>query len=144
MIKIEEMSLLDFEAIKNCLQSEFDDFWTESILKSELENENSKYIVAKENQNIVGFAGIIILPDDVEITNIVTKKSERKKGIGNLLLDKLIIMARETGKDNISLEVNEKNIIAINLYKKFGFETVGRRKKYYNQKEDAIIMTKNF
>lgn len=144
MIKIEEMSLLDLEAIKNCLQSEFDDFWTESILKSELENENSKYIVAKENQNIVGFAGIIILPDDVEITNIVTKKSERKKGIGNLLLDKLIIMARETGKDNISLEVNEKNIIAINLYKKFGFETVGRRKKYYNQKEDAIIMTKNF
>ncbi len=144
MIKIEKMSLLDFETIKDSLQSEFDDFWTQSILKSELENENSKYIVAKENQNIVGFAGIIILPDDVEITNIVTKKSERKKGIGNLLLDKLIIMARETGKDNISLEVNEKNIIAINLYKKFGFETVGRRKKYYNQKDDAIIMTKNF
>ncbi len=113
-------------------------------MKSERENENSKYIVAKENKNIVGFAGIIILPDDVEITNIVTKKSERKKGIGNLLLDKLIIMARDTGKGNISLEVNEKNIIAINLYEKFGFETVGRRKKYYNQKEDAIIMTKNF
>ena len=144
MVKIEEMSLLDFEAIKDSLQSEFDDFWTESILKSELENENSKYIVAKENKNIVGFAGIIILPDDVEITNIVTKKSERKKGIVNLLLDKLIIMARDTGKGNISLEVNEKNIIAINLYEKFGFETVGRRKKYYNQKEDAIIMTKNF
>ena len=56
MVKIEEMSLLDFEAIKDSLQSEFDDFWTESILKSELENENSKYIVAKENKNIVGFA----------------------------------------------------------------------------------------
>lgn len=144
MLKIEEMSLSDFEKIRDCLQSEFDDFWTESILKSELENENSKYIVAKENENIVGFAGIIILPDDVEITNIVTKKTERKKGIGNLLLDKLINIAQETGKDNISLEVNEKNIIAINLYKKFGFEEVGRRRKYYNQREDAIIMTKNF
>ena len=144
MLKIEEMSLSDFEKIRDCLQSEFDDFWTESILKSELENENSKYIVAKENENIVGFAGIIILPDDVEITNIVTKKTERKKGIGNLLLDKLINISQETGKDNISLEVNEKNIIAINLYKKFGFEEVGRRRKYYNQREDAIIMTKNF
>ncbi len=144
MIEIEEMDLSHFEKIKDCLQTEFDDFWTESILKSELENENSKYVVAIENQNIVGFAGIIILPDDVEITNIVTKKSERKKGIGNLLLDKLINMASKTGRSNISLEVNENNIIAINLYKKFGFETVGRRKKYYNQKEDAIIMTKNF
>lgn len=144
MIEIEEMNLSHFEKIKDCLQTEFDDFWTESILKSELENENSKYIIAKENENILGFAGIIILPDDVEITNIVTKKSERKKGIGNLLLDKLINMASKTGRSNISLEVNENNIIAINLYKKFGFETVGRRKKYYNQKEDAIIMTKNF
>ena len=45
-------------------------------------------------------------------------------------------------KEVISLEVNEKNIIAINLYKNFGFEKVGRRKKYYNGIDDAIIMTK--
>lgn len=144
MIKIEKMTLLDFEKIKDNLQIEFDDFWTPSILKSELENENSKYIVAKDNQEIVGFAGVLILPDDVEITNIITKKIERKKGIGSLLLEKLIEMAKETKKSNISLEVNENNIAARHLYENFGFEIVGVRKKYYQGKDDAIIMTKYF
>ena len=143
MIKIEKMTFEDFKSIENVLQTEFDEFWTPSILKSELESSLSKYIVAKNEDEVVGFAGIIILPDDVEITNIVTIKNERKKGIGKLLLDKLIQMAFELKKD-ISLEVNEENNAAINLYKKAGFEEVGIRKKYYNGKNNAIIMTKKF
>lgn len=143
MIKIEKMTMNDFEKIKENLQSDFDEFWTANILKSELESDLSNYIVAKIDNNIVGFAGVIILPDDVEITNIVTKKSERKKGIGKSLLDKLIEIAFELSKD-ISLEVNEKNNAAINLYEKAGFERVGIRKKYYNGCDNAIIMTKKF
>ena len=143
MIEIKEMTFCDFEEIKDILQTDFDEFWTPGVLKSELESDLSKYIVAKENEKIIGFAGIIILPDDVEITNIVTKKTERKKGIGKLLLDKLIEMAFALKKD-ISLEVNEKNEAAINLYKKAEFKEVGIRKKYYNGCENAIIMTKKF
>lgn len=139
---IEKMTLIDFENIKEKLQEDFDEFWNSSILKSELENENSKYIVAKENNGIIGFAGIIVTPVDVEITNIVTKKSKRKKGIGKSLLDKLIEMAKELKSETISLEVNEKNNIAIHLYEKCGFEKVGLRKKYYNGIDNAIIMTK--
>lgn len=142
MLEIKEMNLNDFEEIKDSLQIDFDEFWTASILKSEIESENSKYIVAKENGEIVGFAGVIITPVDVEITNIVTKKSKRKKGIGKLLLDKLIEMAIKTNLETISLEVNEKNEIAIYLYEKCGFEKVGLRKKYYNGIDNAIIMTK--
>lgn len=141
-MNIEKMTLEDFEAIKENLQIDFDEFWTASILKSELKNENSKYIVAKENSEIVGFAGIIITPIDVEITNIVTKKSNRKKGIGKLLLDKLIEMAKQTEFETISLEVNEKNKVAIYLYENSGFEKIGIRKKYYNGIDNAIIMTK--
>ncbi len=142
IIKIENMTLEHYERIKDNLKSDFDDFWKPSILKSELENERSKYVVAIENENIIGFAGIMILPDDIEITNIVTKKSDRKKGIGKLLLEKIIEMARETKREFISLEVNEKNIVAINLYEKFDFKKVGLRKKYYNGIDNAIIMTR--
>lgn len=141
---IEKMTFSDFENIKDNLQLEFDEFWNASILKSELENPNSKYIVAKENDEIIGFAGIIVTPIDIEITNIVTKKSNRKKGIGKLLLDKLIQMARELKSETISLEVNEKNDIAIHLYETRGFEKIGLRKKYYNGIDNAIIMTKTF
>lgn len=142
MIEIEKMKIEDYEKVKDNLIEEFDDFWTPSILKSEIENDFSQYIVAKENENIVGFAGIMICPDDVEITNIVTKKSERKKGIGTLLLEKIIEMSKNTEKENISLEVNEKNDIAINLYTNFGFKKIGLRKKYYNGIDNAIIMSR--
>ncbi len=142
MIEVREMTLEDFEKVKLNLQDEFDEFWNASILKSELENENSHYIVAVNNNEIVGFAGILVTLDDTEITNIVTKKTMRKKGIGKLLLDKLIEITKKLGKEKISLEVNEKNIAAIQLYKSFQFEQVGLRKKYYNRENDAIIMTK--
>lgn len=141
-MKIYKMTLSDFYLIKDVLISEFDDFWKPGILESELKSNNSKYIVIKINTEIVGFAGIIITPVDVEITNIVTKKSERKKGIGTLLLDRLIEMAKKTDKDSISLEVNEINNPALKLYEKAGFTVVGKRKKYYDGKYDAIIMTK--
>ena len=110
---IEKMTLADFDLIKENLQTEFDNFWTPGVLKSELENENSKYIVAKENDEIIGFAGIIVTPIDVEITNIVTKKSKRKKGIGKELLEKIIEIAKQTEMEKISLEVNEENKVAI-------------------------------
>lgn len=138
------MTLSDFDKIKSILNSEFDEFWKPSILESELKSNLSKYIVAKENDVIVGFAGILITPDDTEITNIVTKKSERKRGIGSLLLDRLIVMTKELGKNSISLEVNELNKSAISLYEKSGFEIVGKRKKYYDGVSDAILMTKFF
>ena len=138
------MNLNDFEEIKDNLVEDFDSFWTPSILEEELKSENSKYVVAKENNEIVGFAGIWISPVDVQITNIVTKKTERKRGIGTKLLDKLIEMAKETGRDNISLEVNENNMAAGILYENAGFEVVGIRKNYYNGKDNAIIMTKFF
>ena len=78
-MEIREMTISDFEKIKDTLQSDFDEFWNANILKSELESENSKYIVLEENDIILGFAGILITPDDTQITNIVTKKYERNK-----------------------------------------------------------------
>ena len=141
-IEIQEMNMFDYEQIKDILQIEFDEFWTPSVLKSELESKNSKYVVAKLRNEIIGFAGIIISPVNAEITNIVVRKDFRRKGVGGNLLNKLIEMSKENGKDAISLEVNEKNECAIDLYKKNNFEILGKRKKYYNNQDDAIIMTK--
>ena len=141
-IIIDEMTMNDFNNIKDNLSEEFDDFWNENILKSELENINSKYFVAKKNNMTVGFAGILVLIDSVEITNIVVKKCERNEGIGSILLEKLISEGIILKKDNISLEVNEKNSIAIMLYEKYNFNQIILRKKYYNGENNAIIMTR--
>ena len=142
MLRVEKMTMDDFEKIKDSLEAEFDDFWNSNILKSELENENSRYFVAVENGKILGFAGFIIMPDDIEITNIVTRKLNRGHGIGKMLLETIMDEAKAYGKNAISLEVNAKNIIALNLYDSFGFEKVGLRTNYYKGTDDAIIMTK--
>ena len=141
-IEISFMTIPDLESISQNLQTDFDDFWNYTTLKNELENTNSTYIVAKNNNIIVGFAGIWKAVDDIHITNIVVKKDFRNNGIGSLLLQKLIELSKQKDITSITLEVNELNICAIKLYEKFGFKKVGIRKKYYNNINNAIIMTK--
>lgn len=137
------MTLSDLDSIKNILTYEFDDFWNYNVFKSELENENSKYVVAKLNNEIIGFGGIWFSVDDIHITNIVVKNTYRNQKIGSLMLNTLIEMCKNQVQKSITLEVNSSNIPAQKLYQKFGFKIVGIRKKYYNNTEDAIIMTKS-
>lgn len=143
MIQIHKMTIQDLEQISNILSTEFDDFWNENLLKSEIKNPNSKCIIAKLNNEIVGFACIWKAVDDIHITNIVVKKIYRKQGIGSLLLKELIEISNKENVNSITLEVNSSNLPAQNLYEKYGFKVLGRRKKYYNGTEDAIIMTKD-
>ena len=138
---IKKMSLDDLEQIKNNLNN-FDDFWTYSILKQELLNKNSKYIVCKSENEIIGFAGIWISPVDIHITNIVIRKDLRNNKFGTILLQELLDLAKNENKEEITLEVNKNNTAAIKLYSKFEFKEIGIRKKYYNNIDDAIIMTK--
>lgn len=140
-IEIEVMTLDDLEIIKDILASDFDEFWNYNVFKSELQSENSQYLVAKLNNEIIGFAGIKIIIDEADIMNIVTKKAYRNQGIGTLLLNEIISLCQKLNLNSISLEVNEINKSAIHLYKNFGFEKVGNRKKYYNN-SNAILMTK--
>ena len=141
-LEIYNMTDYDLSLIKDILINDFDDFWTYDILQEELNNPNSEYFVAKLENNILGFAGIWKAVDDVHITDIVVKKSNRQTGIGSKLLEKLIQTAKSQNFNSITLEVNEHNQPAINLYLKYGFKNVGFRKKYYNNKDNAIIMTK--
>lgn len=140
-IVISNMSKDDLLLLKHSLTDEFDDFWTYSILEQEFNNEHTTYVVAKENDCIVGFAGLQIILDEATVMNIVTKKSERKMGIGTLLLESLIELSKQKTLASITLEVNEKNIPAIKLYEKLQFKQVGIRKKYYDNTDAAILMT---
>lgn len=140
-ISINKMNLHDLKTIEASLLNDFDDFWNSNILKQEIESDSSTIYTLKINDKIVGFAGISIVLDEADITNIVIKKNCRGQKLSFFLMAILIDLASKSGCKKINLEVNEKNIIAINLYKKFGFEQVGLRKKYYNE-QDAVLMSK--
>ena len=84
------MTLDDFNKIKDVLISDFDDFWNVNTLEEELINENSYYLVAKIENQIVGFAGIKSVLDEADIMNIVTRKDKRNMGFAKFVLNELI------------------------------------------------------
>ena len=140
-IVIEKMKPNDLENIKNRLKMDYDDFWDITTIKEELNCKNSLYIVAKCKENILGFVGIKIVLDEAELMNIVTKKNSRNLGIASKMMKSIIEICKTKKIKRINLEVNTKNSIAINLYKKFNFKEVGLRKKYYNNIDDALLFS---
>ena len=131
-MEIFTMTLEDLEQMKDTLYSDFDNFWSYNVLKQELENKNTTYIVAKENDEVVGFAGLSTCLDEATLNNIVVKKSHRNRGIGGELLEALVELCSELRMRTFTLEVDTENAPAIHLYEKFGFKNLGVRKKYYN------------
>ena len=141
IVEISPMIASDLDFLSNNM-SDFDDFWNFSVLQDEFNScNNSHYIVAKLQGKIVGFAGLKVMFDEVDIMNIAVRKDFRNQGIGSLLLKNLIELSKKLNLNSITLEVMEENYPAIHLYQKFGFKKCGIRKNYY-QNQTALIMKK--
>jgi ribosomal-protein-alanine N-acetyltransferase len=91
---------------------------------------------------ITGFVGLWIMVDEAHIINIAVREGYRRQGIGELLLIAGIDLASQLRASVVTLEVRASNIVAQNLYLKYGFNKMGVRKGYYtDNREDAFIMT---
>ncbi len=146
VVKIEMMNETHIDGIleieKKCFP---DEPWTRKMFESELENMISAFIVGVDENSgdVVCYGGMWIIADIAEITNIAVAPNAQRQGLGEKTLNILLDVCRERGLAAVNLEVRENNAAALGLYEKLGFEAVGRRKKYYNNKHDAILMTKN-
>lgn len=90
-------------------------------------------------ERLMGYIIAIKVLDELHILNIAVAPDCRRNGVGGLLMD--ATMKVLDGKiRTIFLEVRQSNLPAINFYRKRGFKTVGRRKNYYPDGEDAILM----
>lgn len=91
---------------------------------------------------IVGLVGLWFVMDEAHVVIIGNRPSDRRKGIGELLLVAAIEAAIARGSRVLTLEVRASNEVARALYHKYGFREVGVRKRYYaDNNEDAVIMT---
>ncbi len=91
---------------------------------------------------IAGFIGIWYMVDEAHVVSVGVRTSDRGRGIGELLLIGALERAMSRTAAVMTLEVRESNWVAINLYRKYGFEQRGVRKAYYaDNREDALIMT---
>ena len=90
---------------------------------------------------IVGYAGLWLMVDEGHVTTIGVHPGHRGQGAGELLFLGLVDIAREMGAHRITLEVRVSNLAAQALYRKYGLEIAGVRRRYYSDNnEDAYIM----
>jgi ribosomal-protein-alanine N-acetyltransferase len=91
---------------------------------------------------IAGFIGIWYMAGEAHVISLGVRTIDRSQGIGELLLIGALERAMSHAASVMTLEVRASNCVAINLYRKYGFEERGVRKAYYaNNREDALIMT---
>lgn len=143
------MQIVDFEDkhLPDILRVEKESFlhpWTENMFREEISGRFSRYRVAEVEKNAVAYMGMWVLADEGHITNVAVAKDYRRRGIAKALISDFISFAGEKNLAFLTLEVRKSNISAISLYKSFGFCEVGIRKKYYDNTEDAVLMTKFF
>ena len=141
-IIVRPMTVEDLDGV---MSVEFDSFltpWSRTAFEEELtQNRLARYIVAAEDGNIVGYAGTWLVINEAHVTNVAVSGQHRREGIGRLLMEKLMELARDSGMDSMTLEVRVTNAAARHLYQQMGFVEAGIRKNYYSEtKEDALIL----
>ena len=123
----------------------FNDPWSVNSIASELNNRLSLWLVAVEDERVVGYVGSQTVLGETDMMNIATHPDYRKQGVGTSLILALIKELDKRGSHSLMLEVRASNAAAISVYQKLGFEEVGKRRNYYrNPKEDALILRKEW
>jgi ribosomal-protein-alanine N-acetyltransferase len=128
--------------------------WTASSYRTELaDTDRRHYVVAMADaaavspdavargaDQLLGWAGVLVVADSAEILTVGVIPSARRRGIARLLLDGLLVEARRRGAVEAFLEVRVDNEAALALYASEGFTQVGLRPGYYDGRVDAVVM----
>ncbi len=143
-----EMTKEDIETIVKGEEKVFGHSLGYDLIYSDLVlNPYACYIVLEIDDEIHGYVGMWIT-DNLEIINLYVDEEYQGMGFGSLIMEFVIDICEQSGISNLSLEVRESNVKAINLYKKYGLVESHIRKDYYknenNESEDAIVMVRSF
>lgn len=143
MMEICEMQPGDLGRVAEIEKEIFSLPWSEQSLASSLNMQNTIYLTARMNGEIVGYCGLLQALDEADITNVAVQEAFRRRGVAREMLRVLIKKGTERGITAFTLEARRSNSAAIALYESLGFVCAGIRKNFYERpKEDAVIMWK--
>jgi ribosomal-protein-alanine N-acetyltransferase len=98
------------------------------------------YLVAEEEQLLVGHAVVSLAGDIAELQRIAVAADHRRSGVASALLDEVLALATAGGADRVLLEVREDNADALAFYAARGFVEVDRRRRYYRDGATAVVL----
>ncbi|HXW77140.1 MAG TPA: ribosomal protein S18-alanine N-acetyltransferase [Candidatus Eremiobacteraceae bacterium] len=116
--------------------------WPRNAFQNELtDNKLAHYFVGRSDDAIVAYGGLWVILEDAHITTIAVHPSHQGQRNGERILVKLLEESIDRGACWVTLEVRESNVVAQNLYKKYGFTVVNTRRGYYSDNdENALVM----
>ena len=139
--EISLMTPADVDGMCEIENATFSTPWSRQSIEGELTNDCARYLVARKDGEVVGYAGMWLVIDEAHVTNVAVRADMRGQGLGAALMGRLIQLAADSGMIWMTLEVRRSNKVAQALYHKFGFIDVGYRKRYYeDNQEDALLM----
>lgn len=144
-MEIRKMQLQDIKPIAQLEEVCFNDPWSENSISSELDNRLSYWLVAMQDDRLIGYVGSQSVLDGADMMNIAVSPDCRRMGVAEALVNALVEALKTRGVRFLMLEVRVSNAPAIALYEKLGFTQAGCRRNYYrNPKEDALILQKEW
>lgn len=118
--------------------------WTRGNFLDSLYSGYQTWTLRDASHALVGYFLMMPAVDEAHLLNITAHHDRQGQGIGRLLLDKVVELARGTGMNFVLLEVRPSNARALAVYQRYGFSQIGVRKNYYpaahDTREDAIVM----
>ena len=140
IVKMEEAHIPSIMEIESVSFGKY--HWSENSFRTEVNNKLAHYfVVLDETKKLVGYFGFWNIMEEGHITTFAVREEYRGQKIAEQMMQFLMNSALELEVKWFTLEVRTSNLPAINLYKKYGFETIGVREKYYqDNNEDALIM----
>jgi ribosomal-protein-alanine N-acetyltransferase len=119
----------------------FPDPWPESGFLQQMSSFGWGAIVAESGGTITGYACYMMVAAEGHLTNIAVPEAHRRKLVAKRLLEAIIQVIKKAGCEFILLEVRPSNEAAIAFYRKYGFQDLYRRPRYYRYPvEDALVM----
>lgn len=144
-MQIRKMLEEDLDQVVEIENSIFSLPWSKNSFRDACQKETNIYLVAVDEDEILGYVGMWTVLGEGDITNVAVKASARRKGVGEKLISELIEAGRTAKTDIFFLEVRESNEAARKLYEKQGFLQIGMRKNFYEKPvENAIVMSRTF
>ena len=143
MLIIREIKKEDAKRLGELARENFTMPWSESAFEELADDTNSIFFVAENEGEIIGGCGLTHILDEGDIHNVMVATAHRRKGVGTMLLKRLLEEGCRQGINEFTLEVRVSNEAAILTYEKLGFVSEGIRPRFYEQPvEDAMIMWK--